>query len=68
MAFKGIDKIVSMTNELVEENNKINVLKAEIEQIDNLNEYNEVVINLNKRVDEYNERRRQLQAMIKGDI
>lgn len=68
MAYRGIDKIVSMTNDLVEENNAINAMKAEIEKIENLNEYNEAVITLNKRVDEYNERRRQLKRMIEGDI
>lgn len=68
MAYRGIDKIVSMTNDLVEENNSINAMKAEIEKIENLNEYNEAVITLNKRVDEYNERRRQLKRMIEGDI
>lgn len=68
MAYRGIDKIVSMTNDLVEENNAINAMKAEIEKIENLNEYNEAVITLNKRVDEYNERRRELTKMIKGEI
>ncbi len=49
MAFKNIRKINRMTKELTEKNNAINVMKSEIEQIDNLKEYNEAVIKLNKK-------------------
>lgn len=66
MAFKNIDKINSMINELIEENNQINKMKMEMETIETLNEYNEQVGILNKRIDEYNERRRELKAMIGG--
>lgn len=66
MAFKNIDKINSMINELIEENNQINKMKMEMETIETLNEYNEQVGILNKRIDEYNERRRELKKLIGG--
>lgn len=66
MAFKNIDKINSMIKDLVEENNQINKMKAEIEEIEYLQEYNEAVILLNKRIDAYNENRRELKKLI-GD-
>ena len=68
MAFKNIEKINTMINELVEENNAINTMKVEIEQIETLKEYNEAVIKLNKKIDKYNEKRRQLKRMIEGDM
>lgn len=43
-------------------------MKSEIEQIDNLKDYNEAVIKLNKKIDKYNEKRRQLKRMIEGDM
>lgn len=49
MAYKNIRKINRMTKELTEKNNAINEMKSEIEQIDNLKEYNEAVIKLNKK-------------------
>lgn len=67
MAFKNINKINTMINELIEENNAINAMKVEIEQIETLKEYNEAVIALNKRIDEYNERRQELKTMIGGN-
>lgn len=66
MAYKNIDKINNMINELIEENNQINTMKVELETIETLNEYNEQVIILNKRIDAYNERRQELKAMIGG--
>ena len=66
MAYKNIDKINNMINELIEENNQINRMKVELETIEALNEYNEQVIILNKRIDAYNERRQELKAMIGG--
>lgn len=66
MAYKNIDKINNMINELIEENNQINTMKVELETIETLNEYNEQVIILNKRIDAYNERRQELKSMIGG--
>lgn len=68
MAYKNIRKINRMTKELTEKNNAINAMKSEIEQIDNLKEYNDAVIKLNKTIDKYNEKRRQLKRMIEGDM
>lgn len=68
MAYKNIRKINRMTKELTEKNDAINEMKSEIEQIDNLKEYNEAVIRLNKKIDKYNEKRRQLKRMIEGDM
>lgn len=68
MAYKNIRKINRMTKELTEKNNAINAMKSEIEQIDNLKEYNEAVIKLNKKIDKYNEKRRQSKRMIEVDM
>ena len=40
----------------------------DIEEIETLNEYNEAVIELNKKVNAYNERKQKLKRLIESDI
>ena len=68
MTSKRIDKINSMTDELIKEKIAIDTMKLDIEEIDNLKEYNKTVIELNKRVDRYNNKRKRLKKLIEGDI
>lgn len=68
MNSKRIDKINSMTNELIKEKIAIDTMKLDIEEIDNLKEYNKTVIELNKRVDRYNNKRKRLKKLIEEDI
>lgn len=68
MTSKRIDKIVSMTNELIKEKIAIDTMKLDIEEIETLNEYNEAVIKLNKKVNAYNERKQKLKRLIESDI
>lgn len=64
MAFKNLKQINDEIGELVEMNNKINAMKVEVNAIENFQEYNEAVINLNKLIDEYNERREDLKGRL----
>lgn len=68
MTSKRIGKINSMTNELIKEKIAIDTMKLDIEEIETLNEYNEAVIKLNKKVNAYNERKQKLKRLIESDI
>ena len=65
MAYKHLRKINNEFEALLAEQKKIQAMKEQINDIDNLNVYNEQVDILNKMIDEYNERRNALKAMLR---
>lgn len=65
MAYKHLRKINNEFESLLAEQKKIQAMKEQINDIDNLNVYNEQVDILNKMIDDYNERRNALKAMLR---
>lgn len=64
MAFKDYRKISQLVDELDEQYQHINSLKAELKTIKSLDEYNELAAKINQLVEEYNENRERVKNAI----
>ena len=64
MAFKDYRKISQLVDELDEQYQHINSLKAELKTIKSLDEYNELAAKINQLVEEYNEKRENVKNAI----
>ena len=64
MAFRDYRKISQLVDELDEQYQHINSLKAELKTIKSLDEYNELAAKINQLVEEYNEKRKNVKNAI----
>jgi hypothetical protein len=64
MAFRDYRKISQLVDELDEQYQHINSLKAELKTIKSLDEYNELAAKINQLVEEYNEKRENVKNAI----
>lgn len=64
MAFRDYKKISQLVDELDEQYQHINSLKAELKTIKSLDEYNELAAKINQLVEEYNEKRENVKNAI----
>ncbi len=64
MAFRDYKKISQLVDELDEQYQHINSLKAELKTIKSLDEYNELAAKINQLVEEYNENRERVKNAI----
>lgn len=64
MAFRDYRKISQLVDELDEQYQHINSLKAELKTIKSLDKYNELAAKINQLVEEYNEKRENVKNAI----